>query len=203
MSVSSKRVQPFAALGAGADVAAADAVALAELLQFLLRKGGRAAVHPRADQHGGGQLPLALELLQPELHALERVLPIAGIEQHQRGGDVLQKDGVNLPIDVLTCQIPQHGFALGAVYALQSELRDSPELLAVRGSVLLELAVRQPPAQPRFAHARIADQHNLGRHIVEGTLQSTFVQNHIEVEIPDPPTSWLSPKVASTLLRLG
>ena len=68
--------------------------------------------HSRTDQHSGRQLPLALELLQPELHALERFLAIAGVEQHQRGGDIFQKDGVDLPVDRLPGQIPQHRFLM-------------------------------------------------------------------------------------------
>jgi hypothetical protein len=77
------------------------AIGLTELVELLLRDGGRAAVRPRANQYSGRQLSVALELLQPELHALERLLAIAGVEQHQRGRDVLQKDRVHLAVDVL------------------------------------------------------------------------------------------------------
>jgi hypothetical protein len=53
---------------------------------------------------------------------------------------------------------------------LEAELRDGPELLAVRGDMLLELAVCQPPAQPGFADARIADQDEFGRGVVDTLL---------------------------------
>ena len=115
----------------------------------------------------GGSFPLILELLQPELRAFERILTVARVEEHQRGSDVLQKDGMDLPIHVLTRQIPQYGFAVGAIFALETEFGDGPELLTVCGSVLLELAVRQPPAQARFAHARIADEHEFGGGVID------------------------------------
>ncbi len=78
-----------------------------------------------------------------------------------------------MPVDMLTSQIPQHGFALGAVLALEAKLRDGPELLTVRGRVFLELAVRQPPAQPGFAHARIADEDESGGGVVNALLRLT------------------------------
>ena len=68
---------------------------------------------------------------------------------------------------MLTRQIPQHGFAVGAILALETEFGDGPELLTVRGGMFLELAVRQPPAQPGFAHARIADEHEFGGGVVD------------------------------------
>ena len=106
-----------------------------------------------------------------------------GIEQHQRGGDIFQKDGVDLPVDVLARQIPQHGFALGAVCALEAELRDGPELLTVRGGMFLELAMRQPPAQSRFADARIADQDEFRSGVVDALLRLTEQERF--VQLPD------------------
>ncbi|MBV6505622.1 MAG: hypothetical protein ILNGONEN_01186 [Syntrophorhabdaceae bacterium] len=85
-----------------------------------------------------------------------------------------------MPVNVLTRQIPQHRLALRAVFALEAELRDRPELLTVRGSVLFELTVRQPPAQPSFAHTGIADEDEFGGCVVDALLgltkQEGFVQ---------------------------
>jgi hypothetical protein len=55
---------------------------LAELFQFLLREDWRAAIHARADQDSVREFRFAFQLLQPELRALERVLPIAGVKQN-------------------------------------------------------------------------------------------------------------------------
>ena len=50
----------------------------------------------------------------------------------------------------------------------------------MRGGVLLELAVRQPPAQARFAHAQIADEHEFGGGVVDVlfclTEENGFIQ---------------------------
>src|SRR5690349_17253462 len=104
---------------------------LAELGQFLLWDSGCATINACADEKSGRQFAFAFELLQPELHTLERFLTIGGIEEHESGGDILQKDGMDLSIDMLACQIPQHGFALGTVFAFQSEFLDGPKLLTV------------------------------------------------------------------------
>ena len=160
-------IQPLTFHCGSGEVSTFDAVALAELIQLILRKGGSTAIHARADQHRGRKLSLALELFQPELRAFERLLPVGGVENHQRGGDVFQKDGVDLAIHVLTCQIPQYGFAVGAILALETQLRKRPKLLTMRGGMLLELAVRQSPAQTRFTHARISDEDEFSGGVVD------------------------------------
>src|ERR1051325_571904 len=49
--------------------------------------------------------------------------------------------------------------------------------------MLLELAMRQPPAQPRFAHARIADQDEFSSGVVDALLRLTKQQRF--VQLPD------------------
>jgi hypothetical protein len=49
--------------------------------------------------------------------------------------------------------------------------------------VLLELVVRQPPAQPRFTHARVADQDELSGGVVHALLRLTEQQRF--VQLPD------------------
>src|ERR1700687_2654572 len=87
---------------------------------------------------------------------------------------------MDVSVNRLTRQIPQHGLALRSVFAYTTKLRNDPELLTVCGGVLLELAMRQPPAQPRFSHARIADENEFSSGIVDALLrlaaQERFVQ---------------------------
>ena len=45
-------------------------------------------------------------------------------------------------VDVLARQIPQHCLTLSAMFSLCLEFINDPELLAVSGSVLLELPMR-------------------------------------------------------------
>ncbi len=43
---------------------------------------------------------------------------------------------MNLTVDRLTRQIPQHGFAVGAILAFKPQLWNRPELLTMCGGVL-------------------------------------------------------------------
>lgn len=88
------------------------------------------------------------------------------------------------PIVVLPGEVPQDSFALRAVAALPGKVVQQPELLAVSGSVFLELVVGQPPAESRLADARVAHQHDLGAGVPD-CRGSGLVEQDGDVQLED------------------
>ena len=86
------------------------------------------------------------------------------------------------PVIGLTREIPEDRFALGAVGAAFAQGGEHPELLAVRRSLLLELAVDHAITQRRLAHAVIAHQHDLASSVMHRlrrrSRSATLAQQH-------------------------
>ena len=104
------------------------------------------------------------------MDAAQRIAGVGRVKQDQGQVGVGHVQRVDQPVVGLAGQVPQHGFAARAVGALGLQLIEHPELLAVGRGMFFELALRQPPAQPRLAHARIADQHDLGCGMEDGLV---------------------------------
>src|SRR5271157_5806415 len=92
------------------------------------------------------------------------------------------------PVIGLAREIPENRFALGAVGPALAQDGEDPELLAVRRSLLLELAVNHAIAQRRLAHAVIAHQHNLASGVMYGLRQrsrsSALAKQHRQIQLP-------------------
>ena len=79
-----------------------------------------------------------------------------------------------------------------------TQVADDPELLAVCRLVLLVGVVRQPPAQPGLAHARVAHEYDLGGSVLRLRLMFRLAQERGEVQLPDVDNA-----IASVLVRMG
>jgi len=77
---------------------------------------------------------------------------------------------VDQPVVGLAREVPEDRLAVGPIRAAFAQSGKHPELLPVRRSLLLELAVDQAIAQRRFAHAVIAHQHDLARSVMGSTV---------------------------------
>src|SRR5262245_25097291 len=103
--------------------------------------------------------------MKPEIDSSERLITIRGVEHHHRGVHVIQIEGVDEAVVWLPGEIPKDRFALCPIRTLETQFRDDPELLAVRGRVLSEFVVSQSPTQARLPDARISNQDDLRRRI--------------------------------------
>jgi hypothetical protein len=122
-------------------------------------------------------------LLQPKLHAVQRIAAVGRIKEDESKIGIVQEQCMRQPVIGLSRQIPQNRFTFGAVLSARTKFVNHPELLTVRGGVFFEFAVRQPPAQPRLAHTRVAYQHDLGRGVMYCLLQC-FTKQYIEIPLP-------------------
>src|SRR4029077_14450424 len=107
------------------------------------------------EDDGASALP-CLELLEPEAHAVQRVAEVRGIEQHKRQVGVVHEERVDQPVVGLAREVPEDRLAGRPVRAALAQVGKDPELLPVRGLLLLETAMNQAIAQRRFANAVIA-----------------------------------------------
>ncbi len=136
----------------------------------------------------GQRLCPVLELLEPEAHAVQRVAEVRGIEQHQRQVGVIHEERVDQPVVGLAREVPEDRLALRPVRPAPAQGGKHPELLPVRRSLLLELAVDHAIAQRRFAHAVIAHQHDLARRVMDrarGRHPGALAQQHVVVQFPE------------------
>jgi hypothetical protein len=96
-----------------------------------------------------------LELLQPELDAVQGISAVGGIEEDERQIGIVKKERVDEPIIGLAGEVPKDGLTPSTILAACVQSLEHPELLAVGRRVFLELTVCQPPAEPRLAYPRV------------------------------------------------
>ena len=161
-----------------------DAVLPAERLQLLRRQRAAPAIRLGGHEDDGAAASAGLELFEPEAHPVQRVVDVGGIEQHQRQVGVIHEQRVDEPVIGLAREVPENRFALGAVGPALAQGGEHPELLAVRRSLLLELAVDHAIAQRRLAHAVIAHQHDLAGGVMH-SLRRTVAQQHGQIQLPE------------------
>jgi len=80
-------------------------------------------------------------LLKPKLDALEWIVCSGGVEENESEIGVVDEEGVDESVVRLSSQVPKNRLALSAVCSLSRQLGHEPELLAMRGGVLSELAM--------------------------------------------------------------